>query len=104
MSRIHQDHRSAAEAVMVSKCANPACVAPFRYLHEGRIFTVDVKAAEHRPGGESNVERYWLCSKCCDSMTLVLQGGKVTLRALATITEESNKPSRPAAQAKRCVA
>ena len=100
------DHRLAtAEAVMVSKCANPACMAPFRYLHEGRIFTVGASGREHRhDGADPKVERYWLCSSCCDSMTLVLQRGKVTLRALAAIPEAGLKPGRSAARTNRCVA
>ncbi len=86
---------------MVSKCANPACMAPFRYLHEGRIFTVP---AEPRAGTAPVVERYWLCSTCCDSMTLVLQRGKVLLRALAEVPEPEMKPVRSAERASRCVA
>lgn len=90
---------------MVSKCANPACMAPFRYLHEGRIFTVHANPAEHRPdGADPKVERYWLCSTCSDSMTLVLQSGKVLLRALAGIPEADLKPVRAAARTTRWVA
>src|ERR1051326_6174217 len=82
-------HRcSTGRRVMVSKCANPACLALFRYLHEGRIFTVRNARPSHRSdGADPNVERYWLCSTCSDKLTLVLQNGKVTLRALAEIGE-----------------
>jgi hypothetical protein len=94
-----------AEAVMVSKCANPACLAPFRYLHEGRIFTVRTTTAEHRPdGADPKVERYWLCSTCADSMTLVLQNGRVSLRSLAAIPQAGPKPVRSVARTTRCVA
>ena len=80
---------------MVSKCANPACSAPFRYLHEGRIFTVRSDTPSHRSdGADPNVERYWLCSTCSNNLTLVLQNGRVTLRALAGITEAGGKPVR----------
>jgi len=90
---------------MVSKCANPTCMAPFRYLHEGRIFTVRANGNEHRPdGADPKVERYWLCSACCDSMTLILQSGKVLLRALSAIPEPAVKPVRSMARASRCVA
>ena len=94
---------SAAEAVMVSKCANPACLAPFRYLHEGRIFTVR-GAAQHADVADPVVERYWLCSRCSDRMTLVLQRGKVLLRALAAIPEAGLKPVGSAAHTSRRVA
>ena len=90
---------------MVSKCANPACMAPFRYLHEGRIFTVRANGSEQRrDGADPKVERYWLCSTCCDNMTLVLHSGRVQLRALAEIPEAGLKPVRPVPHANRCVA
>lgn len=86
---------------MVSKCANPACMAPFRYLHEGRIFSVRCAA---EPAIEHPVERYWLCETCSDRMTLVLQRGRVTLRALAAVPEAGMKPVRSAVRAAKCVA
>lgn len=81
---------------MVSKCANPGCNTPFRFLHEGRIFT------DHYHGGHqagASIERYWLCSRCCDSMTLVIEAGEVRLRALAAIPESGIKPAVSAASA-----
>ena len=30
---------------MVSKCANPACSATFRYLHDGTLFHLAVESA-----------------------------------------------------------
>lgn len=88
---------------MVSKCANPSCLAPFRYLHEGRISTVRAAGAEHRPA-DPIVERYWLCSTCADSLTLVLHNGRVALRSLAAIPEVGAKPVRSVARVTRCVA
>ena len=90
---------------MVSKCANPACMAPFRYLHEGRIFTVRAHAPEHRAdGADPKVERYWLCSNCSDRMTLVLQSGRVLLRSLAAIPEAGLKPAPSVSRINRHVA
>ncbi len=90
---------------MVSKCANPACEAPFRYLHEGRIFSVPSDSAEHSTNAiRRTVERYWLCSTCSDRMTLVLQSGKVILRPLTPIPEMGMKPVRSAVRAAKCVA
>jgi hypothetical protein len=67
---------------MVSKCANPACSKPFRYLHEGKLFRVE-KPYDHLPDdGEPkfgdpsaarpvrSVEFFWLCEKCAAVMTL----------------------------------
>jgi hypothetical protein len=105
MKRDSQRGRPTAEAAMVSKCANPSCLAPFRYLHEGRIFTVRASAAEHRHEvSDAIVERYWLCSSCSNSMTLVLQSGKVLLRSLAAIPEAGINTSRAAVRRARCIA
>ena len=30
---------------MLSKCANPGCLATFLYLHEGKLFRVDTSSA-----------------------------------------------------------
>jgi hypothetical protein len=70
---------------MVSKCANPSCSKPFRYLHEGKLFRVE-KPYNHLPddGGPMtadltsakpvrSVEFFWLCEKCAAVMTLSFQ-------------------------------
>ncbi len=69
---------------MVSKCANPACQAPFRYLHEGRLFNVfdAVPGAAPRPAHASRMELFWLCDACVKRVRIVLQEGKVTTRPL----------------------
>lgn len=81
---------------MVSKCANPACNTPFRYLHEGRIFTVRTDHLRRRDGADPSVERYWLCSNCSGSMTLVMEAGQVRLRALSAIPEAGIRPTTAA--------
>lgn len=73
---------------MLSKCANPACSARFRYLHEGRIYTAmfDPKGTARGGGGfeetQRRVERYWLCDTCALTMTLVISAGRVVLRPI----------------------
>lgn len=67
---------------MVSRCANPACAVPLRYLRDGRLYQFEVRQVSasgtnqfanlfeaKRPGRQ--VWHYWLCGKCCSSMTLV---------------------------------
>ena len=83
---------------MVSKCANPACHVPFRYLHEGRIFSLPKNARD--PRGPV-LERYWLCAACSENLTLVLQQGKVELRVLAATPPPKPAPARVAAVASR---
>ena len=80
---------------MLSKCANPACSARFRYLHEGRIFSAIFDARGRARGGDGfgemprRVERYWLCDICADTMTLVISAGRVVLRPIALPTMPS---------------
>ena len=56
---------------MVSKCANPSCVATFHYLHEGKLFLLD----EHTPGPLRAVSHpsrcFWLCSHCARTLAVV---------------------------------
>jgi hypothetical protein len=73
----------AGDPHMLSNCANPKCSAPFHYLHDGRLFEVQVTPQEmaltKAETGEtvpkkrpSKVERFWLCSKCSATMTLAV--------------------------------
>jgi hypothetical protein len=68
---------------MLAKCANPACSATFRYLHEGKLFAIESKAESIKRGppvdpeyiGKSSSPRYfWLCSSCCSAMTVQPDG------------------------------
>ena len=66
---------------MVSKCANPNCSAPFRYLHAGKLFRVDTAAGVDRNAAiganesqKKSLHRvvfYWLCEDCAATMTLI---------------------------------
>jgi hypothetical protein len=65
---------------MLSKCANSACSIAFRYLGEGRLYLIDSKAALARwhnsasglkyVGKLCTYEYFWLCSSCCQEMTI----------------------------------
>lgn len=64
---------------MLSSCLNPACNASFRYLYDGRIFTVERLVTS--PDGlntERIVEHYWLCGPCSMSMKVVVENGVAT--------------------------
>jgi hypothetical protein len=65
---------------MLSKCANPACFNRFRYLHEGRIFNVEIKSEESVRPAQSRIEHFWLCASCAQMMKVVWENGKVTTR------------------------
>lgn len=80
---------------MVSNCANPACSATFRYLHEGRLFHVAVGLAA--PENEPAFERFWLCAECSTKMTVVsCESGVVVVPLPQRSTlEKRTIPARP---------
>jgi hypothetical protein len=55
---------------MVTKCANPECSSQFRYLHLGKLFMIESGGAEHK------LDYYWLCEKCCSTLTIERKYGK----------------------------
>ena len=68
---------------MISKCANPECSVPFRYLRDGKLFRVDLDQLESRPAGPHGsektwhrMEHFWLCGNCASTMTLVAEKGR----------------------------
>jgi len=74
---------------MVGRCANPQCRANFRYLHDGRIFAIDVPAARFHHSGELPtvarppcVQYFWLCGECLPYMTVEYDeaSGSVSIR------------------------
>ncbi len=66
---------------MLSKCANPGCSHPFLYLHEGKLFRVDVPRQQISDAAGSmdieqrklpqRVEYFWLCDSCASHLTIV---------------------------------
>jgi hypothetical protein len=59
---------------MLSKCANPACSTPFRYLRDGKVFEIDsTQQREFQTGAKSarRVEFFWLCGECSLQLTVV---------------------------------
>ena len=68
---------------MLSKCANPSCATPFRYLRDGRLYRIDVACAgEMRPHGPflvnsqkgpGKIEHFWLCGECATTLTLAYE-------------------------------
>ncbi len=64
---------------MLSKCANPGCPAPFLYLHQGKLFRLDVGSED--PVDQTtqkavrSLEFFWLCNDCAAKVTLRYQKG-----------------------------
>lgn len=57
---------------MVSRCANALCGVPFKYLHEGRLFQFETST--NLMNNSSRFVFWWLCPRCCLTMTLVQSG------------------------------
>lgn len=76
---------------MLSKCANPTCSAGFHYLHEGRIFKIEMSAPSSDKNHSHNrrLEYFWLCERCVQTLTVVLENGIVTTRPLPLEIDES---------------
>jgi hypothetical protein len=69
---------------VLSKCANPACLARFHYLHEGRIFKIEMAtvASDSKTLPTRKIEHFWLCELCMQTLTVVLENGVVSTRPL----------------------
>lgn len=76
---------------MLARCTNTLCSAGFRYLHEGKLFRLEIDPTVRSSKGKRE-EYFWLCSPCSAAMTLRLcQDGKVIPTALQeTVYKESH--------------
>ncbi len=65
---------------MLKKCANPLCPNAFRVLSQGKLFQMEVDdfvaCANRKNRSPRRVERYWLCDRCCSSLTLIFETGR----------------------------
>lgn len=65
---------------MISRCSNPQCGVPFRYLTDGKLFPF--------PAGSSGLQIgkicwHWLCGRCAHQYTLVADtSGRVSIAAV----------------------
>ena len=59
-------------APMLTKCSNPSCPVPFRYLEDGRLFRLESDLAT-RPSKCNRVKYFWLCHCCSTTMMLRLR-------------------------------
>jgi len=65
---------------VLHKCANPGCWAQFRYLHQGKLFEIEIqyfdgpagRVRENLVNRKGQVERCWLCDRCAARMALRL--------------------------------
>ena len=81
---------------MLSKCANPACLARFHYLHEGRIFKIETSAvtSDLNNSHTRRTEFFWLCENCMRTLTVVLENGVASTRPLHLELADGEPPRR----------
>jgi len=85
---------------MVSKCANSACSATFRYLHQGTLFHVEIASAGPEKAGNyetATLERFWLCAECSRKMTVVSDPTGILVVPL----QQRSTPEKRAIRARR---
>ena len=67
---------------MVSKCSNPSCTRPFRYLADGKLFHIDIsqhpelRRKRPDPKRSEDIEHFWLCGQCSQLFTVDLVPGE----------------------------
>lgn len=92
---------------MTTKCVNPACGKPFRYLRGGKLFLIDSPPDPLHPSDPDSMsgaghvsEFFWLCEECCRTMRIMLdRNGDVVLAALGQPHSVlRGKPSSPATE------
>ena len=62
---------------MLSKCANPGCTAAFLYLHQGKLFRLDMSSEllagsslPQKTKSAPRIEFFWLCTRCAAELTI----------------------------------
>jgi hypothetical protein len=89
---------------MLSKCANPGCGVPFRYLNEGTVYVAEwcqdgevCVLAEAAPGSGrrwNRLEMFWLCGPCNRRVTLTVKGNEVVAMPRAELLALGERPLR----------
>jgi hypothetical protein len=64
---------------MLSKCLNPACSTPFRYLRDGRIYNLTLPQPTASAPKASRRELFWLCGRCMTTLTISIRNGAVSV-------------------------
>jgi hypothetical protein len=76
LTMVMMERRNGGKSAMVSKCVNPFCHHPFRYLSQGKLFIIEfphnaVSRLTHRHLAAR--EHFWLCAECARLMTVAVR-------------------------------
>ncbi|MGH9578048.1 MAG: hypothetical protein ACRD3R_11480, partial [Terriglobales bacterium] len=85
---------------MISKCANPYCGTPFRYLREGKLFQLYTGPEAQSSTGpdqksDRHMECFWLCGRCAATLRLEFEKkeGVVTVRMVSRASGDAYMPA-----------
>ena len=74
-------------------CSNPECNATFRRPGEGRIFFFPANSGSRSTAASVNDESdwigHWLCSRCEGTMTVVMTGSGIQVKARRFVEAEA---------------
>ncbi len=72
---------------MIATCANPNCVAEFRYVRRGgRLVAVDVEGTDWGTGRPRRRRHlYWLCDECAPLYDIALVNGRLTCQSKSLV-------------------
>ena len=89
---------------MLSKCANPGCGAPFRYLNEGKVYVAEwcnegdvcvlTESAQAAGKRWNRLEMFWLCGNCDRSLTLTARANEVVAIPRTQLLAQGSRPLR----------
>jgi hypothetical protein len=83
---------------MVTKCANPDCSIPLRYLRDGRLFQFEVRSPAPSRKLSRQVAHFWLCGSCSSTLTLAFDATS-GVRVVPLVPLHVLEPSRMGASA-----
>lgn len=91
IERLEEERASRSDigASGIAKCANPACPVRFHYRLGGKFYrfrgepdSKAVDAGRDARGDSHNLQHFWLCARCCQTLTLVYAAGRRALELL----------------------
>jgi len=76
---------------MLSKCANPDCSEKFLSLRKGKLFYLapTPEVVRRFPHIELSLqEKFWLCDRCSETMTMIWEGSHAKLVPLSLLAKK----------------
>ena len=93
----------APQWTLLHKCANPACVNPFRKLSGGKLFRIEMHSSQSLNRNGRNwdeptphrIEHFWLCHQCASVLILSFDLSKSRLMSVKFASGGAPTPRKP---------